>query len=160
MKICEKCGAHNSDDKMFCVDCNEKLGNKLSASQERKIREEVSGQIDAMYNKKDPLYVSSFDKIIGAISAVGLMTTLVLMLLSGLTHQDIKILLCAGIFLLVAVIEALVPQVSWTLEKVRLSFTVLAADDLEPSDFYLKGRKIGIVCAVAFGIIMLVASFL
>lgn len=160
MKICEKCGAYNSDDKIFCVDCNEKLGEKLSDSQERKIREEVSSQINEMYNKKDPLYVSGFDKIIGSVSVVGLVATLVLMLLSGFTHQDIKILLCAGIFLLVAVIEALVPWVSWTLEKVRLSFTVSGADDLEPSDFYLKGRKIGIVCAAVFGIIMLGASFL
>ena len=25
MKVCNKCGAYNSDDRMFCVDCNEKL---------------------------------------------------------------------------------------------------------------------------------------
>ncbi len=33
MKLCEKCGAHNSDERMFCVDCSEKLGKPLSLKQ-------------------------------------------------------------------------------------------------------------------------------
>lgn len=160
MKICEKCGAFNSDDKIFCVDCNEKLSEKLTAATERKIRAELSEQMEEMYNKKDPLYVSRFDKVMGAVALVGAVTSAVLMGISVFTQIDIKIPLCALIFFLISVVEALIPKIMWELEKLRLSFTIMGTDGLEPSDFYLKGRKIGVVAGIVLGAIMLWASFL
>ena len=65
MKICTKCGAYNSDDRKFCVDCSEKLGNVLSASEERQMRDNLNKRMDEMYNRNEPLYVSKFDKAIG-----------------------------------------------------------------------------------------------
>ena len=57
LKLCEKCGAQQSDSRNFCIDCGELLANKLE-NNESKI----------MNNKIDPLYVSIFDKIVGYIS--------------------------------------------------------------------------------------------
>ena len=160
MKICDKCGAFNSDDRMFCVDCNETLGEKISNAQEQKVRASISEQISELYNKKDPLYVSRFDKIMGIVALVGMTASLVLMIISIFTQIDIKIPLCALIFFLISVVEALIPKIMWELEKLRLSFTITGTDGLEPSDFYLKGRKIGIMSGIVLGAIMLWASFL
>lgn len=62
MKICCKCGAHNSDERFFCIDCNEKLGSSLSKAEEAKINEDINESLENMYNKRDPLHVSKFDK--------------------------------------------------------------------------------------------------
>ncbi len=42
MKICTKCGAYNSDERVFCVDCSEKLGDKISASDEKQAHDRVN----------------------------------------------------------------------------------------------------------------------
>lgn len=160
MKICEKCGAFNSDDKMFCVDCNEKLSEKLSAVAEQKVRAELNEQIEEMYNKNDPLYVSLFDKVMGVIAVIGVVASLVFMLLISFTNQDFLLLLYALIFFAFSVVDALVPKIAWELEKLRLSFRIMGTDGLEPSVFYIIGRKIGIVAGIVLGAIMLWASFL
>lgn len=158
MKICEKCGARYSDDKTFCVDCNEKLGDKLSAAEEQKIQTNLNHKIEEMYNKRDPLYVSKFDKIIGLVSLVGTAITLLLILIRVFTQQNIALLVCAIIFFLISSLEALLPQVMWELEKMR--FSLFVNGDTEPSDFYLKFRKITVICSIISATTALVMSFL
>lgn len=65
MKICDKCGAYNSDDRMFCVDCNEKLNDNDNEN----LQQDVQSKIDELYDKK--LSVNVFDKIIGSVSLLG-----------------------------------------------------------------------------------------
>lgn len=158
MKICKKCGAHYSDDKIFCIDCNEKLSDKLSASEEQEMRENLNRQIEEMHNKRDPLYVSKFDKVIGWISLVGAATALAFVLIRMFTGQKIDFLLYSILFFLLSSVEALVPQISWELEKLRLSFTINGADYAEPSDYYLIGRKIAIISMAVIGIAALIIS--
>ena len=160
MKICEKCGAHNSDERSFCVDCNEKLGDKLSELQEKRLKNDLSEKIEGLYNKKDPLYVSRSDKIIGVLSLLGVLCSLVLMIIGKITERDFQIMWVGIVFFLLTSIEALMPRVTWELEKMRLSFTINGADDAEPSDFYIYCRKAAIIISAAVGIVILVFNIL
>ncbi len=160
MKICNKCGAHNSDNKIFCVDCNETLGEKLSVAEEQEISANISGTIEKMYNRTDPLYVSKSDKFMGVFSAIGAIVSLILIFVSIFTHLHVKLLLCAMFLFLIATVESLFPQVSWALEKIRLSFTAIGTDDLVPGNYYNICRKITVVAATVFGVGMLVLGFM
>ncbi len=160
MKICKKCGAYCSDEKMFCVDCNEKLGDKLSASEEQKLRADLNLHMEEMYNKRDPLYVSKFDKVMGLLSLAGAAIALAFVLIRMFTgqRQNMDLLLYAILFFLLSSVEALIPRLTWELEKLRLSFSINGAADAEPGDFYLMGRKIAIICTAAVGIASLAIS--
>lgn len=160
MKICAKCGAHNSDERIFCIDCNGKLGNKLSSLEEQQMRENVSEKIEEMYNKKDPLYVSEFDKAMGLVSLVGALCSLVLIVIGKVSQRNFELLWIGIIFFVLACIEALIPKVMWSIEKLRLSFFINNVDDAQPSSFYMNCRKAAIVISVAVGIVVLVVSFL
>lgn len=160
MKICAECGAHNSDERMFCIDCDEKLDGKLSDADEEKMRETVNENIEKLYNKRDPLYVSLFDKIMGIASLAGAAVTLVLMIVDTVTRLNFEQLWVGALFLVMASIEALVPRVTWSLEQLRLSFSISNAEEAEPSDFYLFFRKAGIVVSAAVGMAILVINFL
>ena len=155
MKICEKCGAHNSDQRMFCVDCNEKLGDRLSELQELQFRQDTDVKIEKMYNKNDPLYVSRFDKTVGAISLMGAAVSLVFIIIKLIIGQSTGYLWLGIVLFLLAIVEAFIPKLSWELEKLRLSFYINGTDDLEPSDFYFIGRKISIIVLTLLGIALL-----
>ncbi len=151
MKICAKCGAYNADERFFCVDCNEKLGDKLSAVEEQRMRDNVNDTIEEMYNRKDPLFVSKLDKALGIGSGIGALCSLMLIVIGKITHRSADSLWVGILFFLLAVIEALVPKVSWAIEKMRLSFLINDADNAVPSDFYIIGRKATIIISVVVG---------
>ncbi|MBE6904447.1 MAG: hypothetical protein E7480_07555 [Ruminococcaceae bacterium] len=160
MKLCDNCGAHNSDERIFCVDCNEMLGDKLSSFEEQKMRAKVSGKIEEMYNKKDPLYVSKLDKAMGAAALIGALCTLVFIIIGIITQRSFELLWVGMIFFLLASIEALIPKVMWAIEKLRLSFFISDADNAEPSGFYIFSRKATVVISVAVGIVILTVNLL
>lgn len=156
MKICEKCEAFNSNDKFFCVDCGKTLSEKLSDSVEEKVRTEISDRIEKMYNKKDPLYVSKFDKIMGVIAVIGAVATIIYIIFCLFTnHKSTTLVFYAIIFFVLSALDAFVPQLAWSFEKMRLAFIVNGADDLEPGDLYLLFKRIGIVAFTALGFVML-----
>ena len=156
MKICKKCGAHYLDDKQFCTDCDEKLGDALSADEENQIHTELEQHIEKLYNKNDPLYVSKFDKIVGFISLFGGALSLLLTLIYLFINQDFKVALLSFVFFVISTLEALVPQITWELEKMRYSLFV--NDDAEPGGFYLKSRKTAIVIFAILGALALVIT--
>ena len=160
MKICDKCGAYNSDERIFCVDCSEKLGDKLSAREEAQARDDLNEKLEEMYNKKDPLYVSKADKVMGIVSLLGALCSVVLVVIGVITGQSLDLLPYGIIFFILASIEAFVPEVTWEFEKLRLSFYVHGADDVEPSEAYFTGRKIAILFALFIGTLILVTTFL
>lgn len=160
MKICDSCGAYNSDERNFCVDCNEKLGERLSDAQEIRVREDVGEKLEEMYNKRDPLYVSRFDKFLGLTAAIGAVLGVVLIIIGKLGQRNFDFLWIGFIFLLLAAIEALVPQVLWAIEKLRLSFYIHDADDAEPSDFYLFCRKASVIISLVVGVVILAVALL
>ena len=154
MKICDKCGAYNANDRMFCIDCNEKLGRKLSAEEEQKLQTDTSEKLEELYNKRDPLYVSKFDKIVGWFSVGGAVVSLLVAVVNLIVQCDNRFLLYSLILFLISAVESLVPQVAWELEKLRIHRIAFGADDLEPSPFYFRNRKIAIVVATVLGIAM------
>ncbi len=158
MKVCAKCGAYNSDERFFCVDCNEKLGDKLSAADEQQKRDDLNGKIEEMVNKKDPLFVSKSDKILGFVSLVGALCSLVLIVIGWIAHRSVDLLWLGILFFLLAGIEALVPKVTWAIEKLRLSFFISDADSAEPSAFYTTCRKAAILISAVVGAVILVLN--
>ncbi len=160
MKICTKCGAYNSDERIFCVDCNEKLGDKISATDEQQAHNSVNEKIEEMYNKKDPLYVSKFDKAMGLVSLIGVLCSVILIVIGKITERNFGFLWVGIIFFLLASVNALIPQVTWAIEKIRLSFFIQDADNAEPSGFYIACRKASIIISVLVSIVILVVTFL
>lgn len=158
MKLCAKCGAYNADERMFCVDCSEKLGDPLSDSAEQQLRAHVSGHIDRLYNRKDPLYVSVFDKVMGIAALAGAVCSLVIMVIGWCNRLPFEYLWVSLLFFLLTGVEALVPRLTWELEKFRLTFLLRDADDVQPSSFYLITRKITIVLTLVIGLLTLLDS--
>ncbi len=156
MKICDKCGAYNSDDRMFCVDCDEKLDD----NEDKNLQQEVQSKIDELYNKKDPLNVSVFDKVLGCISLVGVVATIIVFILNAITQTSCDYLGWAFITFALSSFEAFCPRIDWELEKLSLSFHVNGSSDLEPSDFHFIRRKIAIILFLLLGIFMLVVNLL
>lgn len=156
MKICNKCGAYNSDDRMFCVDCNEKLND----NQDENLQQDVQSKIDELYNKKDPLHVSVIDKIFGFISLVGVVATIIVFILNAITQTSCEYLGWAFITFAISSFEAFCPRINWELEKLALSFRVSSSSDLEPSDFYFTRRKLAIIISSLLGIVMLLINLL
>lgn len=159
MKLCNKCGAYNSDKRRNCVDCGEPLGKKLSAEEEAKIRKTTVEKIEKLYNKKDPLYVSLYDKIFGILAVAGAVAFAVLMIINYINNRADQLLLIGFFILLLGALEAFVPKLSWALEKLRLGFSIDNADDAVPGVFYLYGRKIFITYTVVIGAIILIIKF-
>ena len=156
MKICEKCGAYNSDNRMFCVDCNEKLNDNDNEN----LQQDVKSKIDELYNKKDPLHVSTVDKVFGYISILGVVATKAVFFFNCFKEKSCEYLGWALIAFAVTIFEAFCARTSWEFEKMRLSFRVNGSSDLEPSDFYIIRRKIAIIIATLLGILMLVINLL
>lgn len=160
MKICDKCGAYNSDERIFCIDCNEKLNDSLSSLDERKIQEDLNEKIENMYNKQDPLYVSRFDKIIGYISLAGVLLSLILIIIFKITERTFDYVWIGLIFLFSAIITAFFSKVLWAIEKIRLSFLINDSDNAEPSSFYRTGRKAALLISATVGIVILFINVL
>lgn len=160
MKICAKCGAHNSDARTFCIDCNETLGDPLSPSEEAQMRLDTNGKVEDLHNKIDPLYVSVFDKVLGILSAIGAACSLVLIIVCGISPGGFDSVWfqssgLAFLCLLFAGLDALVPQILWTLEKIALSRRYDNVDDIEPGRYYGIRRKASILLLMVIGLALL-----
>jgi len=70
MKICEKCGAHQSDDRSTCLDCGAILGKPLSEEEERELNEDISDTLHGMSERTEDFYVSPPERVLGILSIV------------------------------------------------------------------------------------------
>ena len=70
MKICGKCGAHQSDDRSTCLDCGAILGRPLSESEERELNDDISDALTGMSERTEDFYVSPLDRVLGIVSIV------------------------------------------------------------------------------------------
>ncbi len=160
MKFCKKCGAINSDDRFFCVDCNEKLGDQLSSADEEKARKGIRGKMEKMYNRRDPLYVGVVEKIMGIISLAGILCYLLLIPIGKITQREFNSI-GVGIFvLLIAAVEALFPKFGWALQKLSWRLHARNVDDLEPTSFYMFMSKSLLVLLMAIGLVGLAVNLL
>ena len=155
MKICDSCGAYNSDDRGFCVDCGEKLGDKISEKAEKELDRKMNEISEKMYNKTDPLYVSVFDRTVGTVSLVCLLLLFIICAAALFRQQSVIFSVYGFICLILSAVEAFFPKVNWEIEKFRLSFRISNPDDAEPSDFYRIMRKLSeiILCAVGIAVL-------
>lgn len=158
MKVCKKCGALNSDNRFFCVDCHEKLGDAVSEREQDDIEQSIDTALENLYNDNDPLYVSRFDKVMGGLSLVGAVASLALLVVGFVTKRDFVFLWVAVFFFALTAVEALVPKFMWSLEQLRLSFRISNSEDAEPSMFYKTSRKICIVIGAGVGSVLLVLA--
>ncbi len=159
LKVCEKCGACNSDQKRVCADCGENLGERLTAVQEAEFRKNTRAKIEKMSNKRDPLYVSIFDKIFGTIGIIGTATTLAFIVKNLIVGHSCELVFFGLVGFALAVFEAFFPKISWMFEKMRLTWYVDDADNAEPGVLYFVTRRITLVFFVIFGAAAFVTSF-
>ena len=113
MKLCEKCGAYNSDERMFCVDCSEKLGDALSVQEEERLDAGIDAKINKLYNAKDPLHVSTFDRVCGFVCVACLLALLVLIGFGCLGRRpwaELEMLFYGCVFCVVGAFDAFLPQ--------------------------------------------------
>ena len=162
MKVCQKCGAYNSNKRQACVDCGERLGNKISSREENTINDNIDKKLDKMYDSDDTLYVNLFDKIIGFGSLIGLLLLIIIAIIMLATKKyPAGYFVIFGFFSFVlAAIIALLPKALWSIEKFRLSFTISNIDDATPSSFYAYCRKgTALVLSIA-GVVILISSIM
>jgi len=160
MKICEKCGAHNSDARNFCIDCSEALGESISDRQEEEINKSIRNKIEKMENESDPLAVTRFDKILGFVSIIGIILLIGLLIFGLFTKTDSAFLLWGVLFMALSSTEAFVPAIGWGIEKLRLSILYSNTDDVTPGMFYKIGRKLAILLSTAIGIAFIIFGIL
>ena len=164
MKICPKCGAQQGDARLHCVDCGEQLGPRLSMMEEKKAGEKLDAQIEALYNRGDPLYVSLFDRVCGGIHLAGIVAVLVVLTLYAgnvfpqgkADPETVPLALVVLLLFAVGAVEAFFPRVTWTLEKFRMSFWADGTEDLTPSSFYFVCRRVSMVALALLGALALV----
>ena len=142
MKVCEKCGAINNNERFFCTDCGEKLPAPVSKAYEAEINGRISDTDDKLMRESDPLAVTTFDRITGFVSVGGLLLAVVLLFVGArLQRFNPELILYSMLFFIVGIISSFLPRLLWFFEKIRLSFTISAYENAEPSDWYLFGAR-------------------
>jgi len=68
--------------------------------------------------------------------------------------------LIGALLFVVAAVDLLVPQLAWSLEKLRLSFTVLSTDGIIPSRYYVVCKKIAVAVCIAVGVFFMTKTAL
>lgn len=153
MKICEKCGAINTNERFFCADCGEKLPAPVSKAYETEINGRISNTGDRLMRESDPLSVTTFDRITGFVSVGGL-----LLVGARLQRFNPELILYSMPFFVVEIISSFLPRMLWFFEKIRLSFTISGSENAEPSDWYLFWRKAGNLLLCVFGFLLLLIA--
>ena len=90
MKKCIKCGAIQNDSRHHCIDCGEKLGKPLSETEVVEIEQKLDNTLDDMSDRTEEFYVPLRDKIMGAISVIGIIAAIILLILVGRTNNQIE----------------------------------------------------------------------
>ena len=159
MKVCEKCGAINNNERFFCADCGEKLPSPVSKAYETEINGRISDTGDKLMRESDPLAVTTFDRITGFVSVGGLLLSVVLLFVgSYLQKFNPELILCSMLFFALGIVTSFFPRMLWFFEKIHLSFTISDSEKAEPSDWYLFWRKAGNILLCIFGVSMLLIS--
>lgn len=160
MKRCPKCGAVYADQKQYCVDCNERLREPLSAFEEEKVNAAIEKSMEKISNKIDPLHVSVFDIIMGVFSIICIGVLIISIIISGIIRKMTFVPFVAIFFFALATAEALIPQTMWEIEKFFLSFRIENADDMVPTVLYKYARKVAAVMLAGLGMVFLVLTVL
>lgn len=90
MKKCVHCGAVQNDNRHRCIDCGERLPKSLSPKEEAEISSNLENTLDKMSDRTEDFYVPLRDKIIGAISILGIIAAIVLLILVSRENSKIE----------------------------------------------------------------------
>ena len=90
MKKCKKCGAQQNDDNSTCIDCGAVLGKALSEAEEAEINENLDDKLEGMSERTEDFYVPLRDKIMGVLSAIGIIAAIILLVLVGRENDRIN----------------------------------------------------------------------
>ena len=145
MKICRKCGAHNSDERNFCVDCAEALPAPASKQEEEKEKSKINKKLNALDNEADGFKVRVFDKIVGIIACVVILAEIILVL-CGIYNVKVEgvteAVMYTVTYLVLAAVFSFFPKVTWFLFKLPFIFFIRDWHSLQPTEFYIVLRKI------------------
>lgn len=97
MKKCKNCGALQNDDNNTCIDCGAVLGKALSEAEAAEINESLDDKLEGMSERTEDFYVPLRDKIMGVLSAVGIIAAIVLLVLVGRENDKINAEIPAGV---------------------------------------------------------------
>lgn len=159
MKVCEKCGAINNNERFFCADCGKKLPAPVSKAYETEINKQIEKAGERLADKTNQLTVTPFYKATGFVSVGGLLLSVVLLLVCArLQRFNPELILYSMSFFVVGIISSFLPRMLWFFEKIRLSFTISGSENAEPSDWYLFWRKAGNLLLCIFGFLLLLIA--
>jgi type I restriction enzyme S subunit len=65
MKVCKECGAVQQDERIFCIDCGEKLDEPISESEEEKITEEAVDNSSAKLLSENSVLIAMYGATVG-----------------------------------------------------------------------------------------------
>ena len=80
MKKCRSCGAIQNDSRSRCIDCGERLPKSLPDSEAAEISAELDDRLNKMSDRTEDFYVPICDKIMAAISLIGIIAAVVLLI--------------------------------------------------------------------------------
>lgn len=87
MKKCDNCGAVQSDDRIFCVDCGERLGRPMSKADEEAHLSAIDASVEHMADPSDDFAVSRVERIFGVLALVGIAALCVLLCVIGVVED-------------------------------------------------------------------------
>lgn len=90
MKKCTRCGAIQNNSRHHCIDCGEKLGTPLSKAETVEIEERLGNTLNEMSDRTEDFFVPLRDKIMGAISVIGIIASIVILILAGQENTRIE----------------------------------------------------------------------
>lgn len=97
MKKCKNCGALQNDDNNTCIDCGTVLGKPLTEKETAEINENLDDKLEGMSERTEDFYVPLRDKIMGVLSAVGIIAAIILLVLVGRENDRITADIPAGV---------------------------------------------------------------
>lgn len=155
MKKCDHCKILHSDNRMFCTECSNKLGPKLSEEEEEKILKSNDEYIDNSISPIDPLHVSVSDKIVGSLSLLGCVASIVYQIIFWRNYDMPPFLLVFTFCYGLNALTAFFPQFFWELSKRKMSYSADNALDANPTNYYIISRRVGIWAALIFIMFMM-----
>jgi len=160
MKKCIKCGTEQSDERTFCIDCNMRLGDSLSAEHEEFIKEQNTKNIDRLYSYGNDLRASYLDKVIGIASIAGTIVSLVFCMIrqSNREYEAFLLFFFAVCVFNISALFALLPRLLWSLQNRRWSYWADGTEELSPSSFYKTMRKFGVWVCFIIGMISIIIA--
>lgn len=153
MKICKNCGAIQSDERFYCIECEDKLGAILSEKEKEKIEREIEKTGRRYLDKTSVIQVTVLQKLTGVLSLAGTLLIIILILIYKDNIGNILESLIALALFIFCSLEALLPKLVWNLGKLRYSFFTKSFQDTEPSDLYLSLRKVFIYISFFIAVI-------